>query len=105
MSKQNYYCLNKKIDEEWTPKIKKYIEEMAQHEVDPLNLTGVGCLNPARVRDILTDKLGYNEDETKTDFNGWEWDYWFYFNHDTLPPVRMTGTGLTFELYIERAES
>lgn len=95
---KSYYTLTKEIDKEWTPKVKKFIE--SNDEV--LNLTGVSVMNPARLKDILTDIIGYEEDDTRTDFNGWEWDFWFYFNHPDLPALRMTGTGITFELYLER---
>lgn len=95
---KSYYCLTKEIDKEWTPKIKDFIK--GNDKI--LNLTEVGVMNPSRLRDILTDIIGYKEDDTRTDFNGWEWDFWFYFNHPDLPSLTMRGTGMTFELYLER---
>lgn len=96
-----YYTLTKEIEEEWKPKIDAYIKSIENSEnPKPLDLTMQPGLNPSRVRDLLIDSLGYEEDNFES--NGWEWDYWFYFHHDTRPALTLRGTGLTSEIYLER---
>ena len=93
---KEYYTLSKETDELWTPKIEAFIKS----DERKLNLTGIPELNPARVRDILTDNLGYEEENFESD--GWEWDYSFHFIHDDFPNINMYGTGLTFELHLTK---
>lgn len=98
----NYYTLNKEIDDKWTPQIKSFIDNISNSGNTSLNLTGISELNPSRVRDILVDKIGY--EETDFDSNGWDWDFWFYFKKEGFAPLVLRGTGLSFELYLEYKE-
>lgn len=104
---QNYYTLTDEIANVGKKLITDYIHEkwVEGKDIQPLNLTGVKDMNPARVRDVITDILGY--DEENFDSNGWEWDFWFQFVHvnsKDFPPLTLRGTGLTHEMYVKITE-
>lgn len=97
----SYYTLDAEIDKEWTPKIDAFIKSIENGEnPGALDLTMQPGLNPSRVREIITDRLGYIEEDF--DHNGWDWDYWFIFMHKSRPTIMLRGTGMTSEIYLEK---
>ncbi len=64
----------------------------------------IGC-SPYTLQTIL-EKLGYEYDVNISDTNGWQVDYWYYYNHTNskFPKVLIRGTAITHECLITGVE-
>ena len=105
MGRINGWEVTEELREKFTPIIKEYIDKLEQtnleDEPEQLELTFQG-IGPYQLSKIL-EELGYEEDEDcPMDTNGWELDFWMYYNHpdkkNYAEKLVISGTGITFEL-------
>lgn len=105
MDKINRYELLPEVKEKYMPIVKKFIEELENYSgcADDLkkDLSGTE-LNPYTLSTILKE-LGY--EEIDLDRNGWQMDFWWYFEKPKCKSIQISGTGITFELFLQGNEN
>lgn len=103
----NGWELTDEQKQKFIPIIKEYVDKLESTDlddtVDELELTFQG-IGPYQLSKIL-EELGYEEDEDcPSDSNGWEMDFWLYYNHpgkkNYAERLVISGTGMTFELQL-----
>jgi len=86
----------------FTPIFKDFIykienlPEVVNEEDLTLNLTGKG-ITPYQAWSLL-EILGY--EHTDMNQNGWELDFWLFFEKQGCRRITLRGTGMTFELFL-----
>lgn len=85
----------------YIPYIVECIKKLdTEDDIDNIDLTDTP-LNPENMRDIMKE-LGYTE--AYFDCNGWEFDFWIKFTKEEAKDIVVSGCGMTFGLYLERAD-
>lgn len=102
----NRYILTEEIKKKYYTIVLKHmadiitcnIEDKSRYDV-ALDLSNTE-LNPYTLGELLKDVFGYEDNNMDT--NGWEMDFWIHYRHpdDSYPPLCITGTGITFELFL-----
>lgn len=96
--------LTKEIDERWTPCIQSFLNALdAGVALNPLDLSGDTLINPSRLVDILTLVLGYEEESYTS--SAYDLDFEIIFTKPNHTTIKAYGTGMTFELYLQRKEN
>lgn len=104
----NRWELNPKVKEVYLPIIKEHIDKIENYnpkEEDPyeieLDLSDTP-LNPYILWNILEEDLGY--ERIRQDDNGWQLDFWVYFEKTGHSNLVVRGCGMTFELILSGEE-
>lgn len=111
----NRYILTEEVENEYTPTIKAFIENLdsmthedinaAPDEHFNLDLSGTK-LAPYTLSKLM-EKLGYSE--VNTDTNGWQLDFWINLRNDNAKSdlteeLCIMGCGMTFEIRLVNRE-
>lgn len=103
----NRYQLNEKIKELYLPIVKEHIDKIESlnlEEESPYNIEldlSDSPLNPYTLWGIL-EELGY--ERMDQDDNGWQMDFWIYFEKESCRELIVRGCGITFELILSGEE-
>lgn len=100
----NRYTLTDEIKKEFTPIVEDFINkvETADPEGDLLSMDLSDTkINPYTLAKVL-ESLGYKE--TDQDRNGWQLDFWITMKKKGFKDLKITGTGITFELFLKEGE-
>lgn len=92
----------KELKEKYTLVLKEFINkvELVEDELPEIDLSDSG-LSPYTLQKMLED-MGY--EETNTETNGWQWDFWITMEKDGYKPLWIMGTGITFTLVLSAKE-
>ena len=109
---KNMYELSEETEEKLTPIVLAALNEITKSDPSSTNRYDVGIdvsniigCSPYTLQTIL-EKLGYEFNPDISDTNGWQIDYWYYYNHNNsiFPKVLVRGTAITHECLITGVE-
>ena len=97
----NRYILKNETKEKYIPIITEHIKKIEDNTEESfydieLDLTD-SELNPYTLCKLLED-LGYMK--TEIDNNGWDMNYWIYFEKQNYSMLLIRGTGITGEFFL-----
>lgn len=111
----NYWHLTKDKEQELINILQNWFDRLENMTEEDFNNTSNEDINldftrtefaPYHIRDVLHDHFGYEDADDWLDENGWEQDFWIYFEgkkyHGYTPYI--SACGMTFECYLCLAE-